>query len=150
MYQYILSVMRLWDCCGCSKEIRTQLFSMIAICLLAWRVVAGYFSNSIVQIMNRNNFSCISYIDDFLCVGSSKSECQKALDVLLQLIPRLWLEVNLDKVHQPASVMSFLGVEIDCVRRTLYLPPEKLQEVKDLLGKWRSQTRFFIKKNYKD
>jgi hypothetical protein len=99
-------------------------------------------SNSIVRILDRHNFRCISYIDDFLVIGESKLECQKALDFLLKLIPMLGLEVNWDKVSAPETSLSFLGVQIDCVRRTLALPESKLAEVRLLVEKWQKKKRF--------
>ena len=99
-------------------------------------------SDAIVRIMARENYECISYIDDFLVVAENESKCQNALDFLLNLVPRLGLEVNFDKVSQLATVMSFLGVQINCVHRTLLLPPDKLKEVKELLSKWQTKTRF--------
>jgi hypothetical protein len=98
-------------------------------------------SNAIVRILHRNNFKSISYIYDFLLVADSQSECQAALDFLLELIPRLGLSVNFDKVSQPATTLSFLGVQIDCVARTLALPPDKLAEAKILVGNWNTKRR---------
>ena len=92
--------------------------------------------------MKRNNFECVSYIDDFLVVGESESSCQKALDFLLQLIPSLGMEVNWDKVVKPTTCLPFLGVSLDCVHRTMSLPEEKLADIKMSVKKWLSKKRF--------
>jgi hypothetical protein len=53
---------------------------------------------------------------------------------------KLWLSLDLqmnDKICFPvASVMTFLGVKIDCVARTIALPDNKLIEFKLLVNKW--------------
>jgi hypothetical protein len=38
--------------------------------------------------------------------------------------------VNWDKVAGPSQKLTFLGVEVDCLRRTLALPQKKLDEVR--------------------
>lgn len=103
-------------------------------------------SNALVRIMGRKNYKCVSYIDDFLVIGSDKSSCQAALDYLLEIIPSLGLEVNFDKVDLPSEVLTFLGVKIDCASRTLALPDRKLAETK-LLIKESLRKRRFTKKD---
>jgi hypothetical protein len=49
------------------------------------------------------------------------------------LIASLGLKINWAKVVGPSTVLTFLGVLIDTERRTVALPDEKLQEVKDML-----------------
>lgn len=93
-------------------------------------------SDAVVRIMQRNGYVCTSYIDDFLVIGDTESLCKEALDFLLKLVVDLGLEVNWAKVEQPETVMTFLGVEINTVKRTLALPEKKLQEVRVLLFNW--------------
>jgi hypothetical protein len=59
------------------------------------------------------------------------------------------LETNWDKVSQPKNSLSFLGVQIDCVRRTLSLPEDTLVEVKQLLKKWLLK-KDFARKTYRN
>ena len=98
-------------------------------------------TNSITRIMKRWNFVCINYIDDFLIFGDDFGACKSALDCLLSLIPTLGLEVSWEKVAGPASSLSFLGIQIDWVARTLSLPPKKLMEVKHLIDIWLTKTK---------
>lgn len=44
--------------------------------------------------------------------------------------------MNWDKVFQPSQKMIFLGIEIDCVSRTISLPKDKLCELRTLLTLW--------------
>jgi hypothetical protein len=93
-------------------------------------------SDVIVRLMNKVGFCCVSYIDDFLVIGKSMTECQSALDYLLELVQSLGFEVNWWKVASPNQVTTFLGVEINCIERTLSLPPEKLAETRLLIKSW--------------
>ena len=93
-------------------------------------------SDAVVRIMRRHGYVCTSYIDDFLVIGESESICKEALDFLLKLVVELGLEVNWQKVSQPATVLVFLGVEIDTRKRTLSLSKIKIDELRLLLNKW--------------
>jgi hypothetical protein len=93
-------------------------------------------SDAISRIFARKGHRCLNYIDDFLIVADSESECSVALTCLLELIQSLGLVVNWNKVEGPASCLTFLGVEICCVRRTLSLPPAKLASFKELVASW--------------
>jgi hypothetical protein len=93
-------------------------------------------SDAIIRMFERRGFSGISYIDDFLIVSDSEFECQCALQCLVDLIESLGLVVNWDKVALPSREMTFLGVSINCIDRTISLPHEKLLALKTLLVKW--------------
>ena len=86
--------------------------------------------------MKRKGYVCTNYIDDFIVIANSKSACDEALAVLIELVQSLGFEVAWNKVEGPASTLTFLGVEIDCVARTLSLPPDKLVKMKLLVEGW--------------
>ena len=69
---------------------------------------------------------CKNYLDDFLIISDSEVECKAALACLVDLVQSLGFDVNWNKVEGPAPILSFLGVEINCVNRTLSLPAKKL------------------------
>jgi hypothetical protein len=122
------SVTHLFDCklpFGSSKS--CQIFERI--------------SESVSRMMARRKIRVFVYIDDMLCVGDDEVECQLVFDTLLKLLSSLGLPVNEKKCFRPASVMTFLGVKIDCVARTLSLPDDKLLELKRLVGKWVKKRR---------
>jgi hypothetical protein len=93
-------------------------------------------SDAVSRFFAKRGFRCLNYIDDFLVIADSESECRTALTCLLDLIHSLGLVVNWSKVEGPASCLTFLGVEICCVRRTLSLPPSKLASFKKLVATW--------------
>jgi hypothetical protein len=98
-------------------------------------------TDSIVRMMARRNIVCRGYIDDFMIISDSYSECKAALDTMIVLIASLGLKVNWNKVEGPASTLTFLGVLIDTEKRTVALPQEKLQEVKDTLNQWTTKQK---------
>ena len=59
----------------------------------------------------------------------------------MNLLTRLGLDINWDKVCPPSQEITFLGVNINTVRRTLSLPDEKLAELKSLVHKWTFKKR---------
>jgi hypothetical protein len=86
-------------------------------------------TNSIVRIIQSAKINCIGYIDNCLIVSDSAEKCQLDLDYLLYVVQELGFDVCWNKVEGPSSVLCFLGVQINCIDRTLVLPPAKLQEV---------------------
>jgi hypothetical protein len=98
-------------------------------------------SDAVARAFRGRGYFAISYIDDFLIVADTEYLCKQGLDCLTTLIQDLGLVVNWDKVSQPATVMTFLGVSIDCVNRTLALSSEKLADVKTALVKWHSKRK---------
>jgi DNA-directed RNA polymerase subunit N (RpoN/RPB10) len=89
-------------------------------------------SDAVVLFMERRNFHVISYIDDFLCVEDSFDRCLECMNVLSELLVSLGFVINEQKREGPAETLTFLGVSIDCVRRTLSLPESKLHDMKIL------------------
>ena len=77
------------------------------------------------------------YLDDFLLIGpASSSYCEEALHTTLQLCSELGLQVADEKTEGPATIITFLGIEIDCYRHQLRLPQEKLRDLTRLLNHW--------------
>ena len=80
------------------------------------------------------------YLDDFLVLGGpGTSECADALSTLIRWTQWLGLPVAEEKVEGPATVLTFLGIEIDSEALTLRLPGEKLSALKQLLAGWRDR-----------
>jgi hypothetical protein len=95
----------------------------------------------VVRIMNGSGFDCIAYIDDYMVVGSSEYECTRAFDYLIELVEELGFIVNWNKVSRPCTVLTFLGIEINCVSHTLSLPSKKLLEARELIALWSKKNK---------
>ena len=50
----------------------------------------------------------------------------------------LGFPIAMDKVDGPATVLPFLGLELDSVSQQIRLPPDKLREILEELTKWQS------------
>lgn len=69
----------------------------------------------------------VVYLDDFFIIADSKQECMEALNCLLQLLRKLGFSINWNKVIDPTTKLTFLGIELDSQAMTLRLPEDKLQ-----------------------
>ena len=79
----------------------------------------------------------IHYLDDFLLIGPPDSpECAEALQTLLALCKELGIPVAEEKTEGPATILIFLGIEIDTIAMQLCLPGVKLQDLLTTLGLW--------------
>ena len=87
-------------------------------------------------MLSKKNIVCCGYIDDFLLICDDLKHCTESLNYIVKLVESLGLTVNWDKVAGPTQSLTFLGVEIDCLRRTLSLPKKKLDEVRILVRSW--------------
>ncbi|KAM9319746.1 uncharacterized protein PAF06_004160 [Gastrophryne carolinensis] len=76
--------------------------------------------------------SVTHYLDDFLCVGPGGTRiCDLLLATMLNVFGDFGVPVAHDKTEGPATVIKFLGIEIDTVQRVCRLPREKIE---DLVG----------------
>ena len=84
--------------------------------------------------MKRRGFTVLAYLDDFLIIADTKVECKQAYEELIKLLGELGFQINWDKAVGPSQRLTFLGIEIDTVRRQLTLPERKLCELRLLLS----------------
>ena len=86
-------------------------------------------SDLIVLIANSYGVGrVVNYLDDFLVIGSSEDECRQGRDVLIQIVQHLGFEVAFNKVTDPNTTFTFLGITIDSLEMDLTLPVEKLDK----------------------
>lgn len=84
----------------------------------------------------------IHYLDDFLfCAPPSAPahQCKSQLQSAIQLCERLGFPVAMHKVEGPSPVLTFLGLELDTVKREVRLPQYKLTRLKGLINEWQSR-----------
>ncbi|KAM9324440.1 uncharacterized protein PAF06_000477 [Gastrophryne carolinensis] len=74
--------------------------------------------------------SVTHYLDDFLCVGPADTGiCELLLGTMLEVFGAFGVPVAHDKTEGPATVIQFLGIEIDTVGRVCRLPREKIEDL---------------------
>ena len=78
------------------------------------------------------------YLEDIIIVGPPGSGvCGDNLSVALDTCSQLGVPVAAEKTVGPATVVTFLGVEMDTVEMELRLPLRKLEKLKELVALWR-------------
>lgn len=79
----------------------------------------------------------VNYLDDFLLIGSSYSECQKNVDDTKNLLQKLGFVINFEKSQLvPSKTCKFLGFNFDTENMTLTLPDDKRCRIKTKAHKY--------------
>ena len=88
----------------------------------------------------QNNYGLhwlIHYLDDYFLAGPPNSTlCENHLHCFLRVCKLLGFPVALDKVEGPATILTFLGLELDSVLQQIRLPRTKLNEILEELTLW--------------
>ena len=88
--------------------------------------------------MRRASYDVINYIDDFVGIGTSRVACD-ANHHLLILLSQLGLDVSTNKLAQPATKVTCLGVVIDSIKCTIEVPPDKLECIMNMILDWKQK-----------
>ena len=76
----------------------------------------------------------IHYLDNFLTMDPPDSPtCQKNLDIFIQLCRDLGVPLAAEKMEDPSTSLTFLGITLDTRKMEIRLPSEKLQRIKIIL-----------------
>ena len=79
----------------------------------------------------------IHYLDDYLTMGPPKSTmCQQNLDIFIPLCADLGVLLASNKLEEPSTSLSFLGIILDTDCMEIRLPSEKLTRMQALLQTW--------------
>jgi len=80
----------------------------------------------------------LHYLDDFLIAGKEGAEeCRRNLDIVCRSCQWLGIPLKLQKIEGPASVIVFLGIELDSNLLEMRLPAGKIHQLEEELEKWR-------------
>ena len=80
------------------------------------------------------------YIDDSVTMGLPESEeCGINMALMHAACEEVGLPVEPEKDEGPATVITFLGIELDTNKLEIRLPQEKLQQTRALLASWRGR-----------
>ena len=104
-------------------------------------------SDAVARSLRRQNVLVVNYLDDLMIISDTKEKCWLDLDKTVNQLVCLGFDINWDKMEPPSQFMSFLGVQIDTITRTLSLPNKKFIELLALLQDWVHRKRV-SKKNY--
>ena len=77
------------------------------------------------------------YLDDFITIGPARSKvCENNLGTIISTCACLGVPLETEKREGPATVITFLGLELDTMAFTIRLPVDKLRRLRGLLGTW--------------
>ena len=98
-------------------------------------------SDAVARLLKKQEVQLVNYVDDLLIISKSRVENWLDLDKTINMLTKLGFEINWSKVEPPSQNISFLGVQIDTISRTLSLPESKLKQIKDLVCVWSLKKR---------
>ena len=97
-------------------------------------------SDAIRFIMKQHGRNALfNFIDDLIYV-SLPSKIHESYEFLLYLLQELGLEISESKLVQPSTQVICLGILVDTVNRTISIPPDKLQDIKNICKSWVNKT----------
>ena len=103
--------------------------------------VCQQVTNVIKYIHNQVGYFSINYLDDF---GSAEyaNMAFQSFDALGSLFKALGMKEVTDKAVSPTTCMVFLGTQLDSIKMTLSVPPEKLVEINEELNRWKNKVYY--------
>ena len=95
-------------------------------------------ADALQWMMQRNGATFVDhYIDDFITVGSpGTDECDNNIRIMHLTCSEAGAPVVEERSEGPATVLPFLGIEIDSIAMELGLPADKLKQLQQILGQW--------------
>lgn len=79
--------------------------------------------------------SMVHYLDNFLFTGRHRSgQCVFLLQMFLNMVDELGVSLTHEKTEGPATMLTFLGIEIDTVQQCSRLLGEKLPKLRGLVA----------------
>ena len=82
------------------------------------------------SIMHRQGFQILRYLDDWLVLGSSYREIERARDFLLWLCHQLGIQINIPKSSlTPTQSLDYLGMTIRTVPLRVFLTLKRFQKL---------------------
>lgn len=99
-------------------------------------------TQSVVRMLKRRGIQAIlCYIDDFFLCAETKSECEKAMNILIDVLKNLGFSISWDKSVYPTTRLTFLGIDIDTALEKVSIPPAKLDTVIETLNTWNTSKK---------
>lgn len=81
----------------------------------------------VVDLLRRRSILVAVYADDLLIIGSSREQCERHLNLVLETLTMFGWTVNADKISPPSQTAKYLGVMINTKDMSMSLPPSKIK-----------------------
>ena len=99
-------------------------------------------SNFITRCLMRRGFvQVVNYLDDFICIGQTLSECAEAQRALIRILRSLGFFVNFKKCTSPSTECLYLGIVFNTVTMSVSLPQVKLDKLLNEVNFFRDRSR---------
>ena len=104
-------------------------------------LIFSALADALLWIMRKNRATNTdNYIDDFITAGAPNThECAQNAVIMYETCDELGLQAEPEKDEGPATIISFLGLELDTVALEIRLPAEKLDRLREELHRWRER-----------
>jgi hypothetical protein len=83
--------------------------------------------------------SHVRYCDDFLFIGTSATMVRHAMHTARRIFAQHGLACNEDKTEGPLQRMTFLGLGLDSVQQVMFIPVDKVNDIRSCIGRTISQ-----------
>lgn len=87
----------------------------------------------------------VNYLDDFMLGSKTRKLGDSNLKIFLQMCDDIGVPISEKKTFGPETKMTFLGIEIDTIKRQVRLPLEKVQrcvtEIEDLISRKKARLK---------
>lgn len=94
----------------------------------------------VIRAMRRRGFlKVFGYIDDYIILADSQEECVFVLNTLIRLLRTLGFHLSYEKFEGPSQFVTYLGINIDSINMELSLPPDKVDTLNKLVGKFQTK-----------
>lgn len=96
-------------------------------------------SSALRFIFQQEGYDLANFLDD---LGSCEieSEAWQAYDTLGEIITRVGLKESLEKACPPSEEMVFLGTGLNTISMTLFITPDRVEEILNILLDWKNRT----------
>ena len=81
----------------------------------------------------------IIWMTTFSLAPPGSSQCEESLRIALALCQVLGVPVSIKKLEGPATIIIFLGIELDTIALELRLPSDKLTRLRSIIKAWRNR-----------
>ena len=102
-------------------------------------------SGEIVQFLAALGIKSCMYVDDLLCAADTDAECEKHITTAVSVFAWLGLRCSPEKTEGPASILQYIGYELDCENRTVKIGDARQEELLGLARKLLAADEFGTK-----
>lgn len=99
-------------------------------------------TQTVRRMMARRDFpNIVVYLDDFLVFGATRTDCERAYNILVTLLQDLWFRISKQKLVPTTQRPVFPGVQLDTISSTMTLLQDKLTDLQAVICCFQTKRR---------